>query len=141
MGDLQLEVMVDRLKKRFGVEVLLTRPRVPYRETIKGKAEDEYRHKKQTGRPRPVWRGASAAPAAQARDGFKFVDEIKGGVVPNQFIPAVEKGVIAGMEKGPLGGYPVVDVQGHCSSASITTSIHRKWRSRSRPRPASIRPC
>jgi elongation factor G len=49
MGDLQLEIMVDRLKKRYGVEVLLTRPRVPYRETIKGKAEDEYRHKKQTG--------------------------------------------------------------------------------------------
>jgi len=110
MGDLQLEVMVDRLKKRFGVEVVLSRPHVPYRETIRGKAQGEYRHKKQTGgrgqfgevhlRLEPLKRG----------EGFKFADEVKGGVVPNQYIPAVEKGVVAAMDRGPLAGYPVVDV-------------------------------
>jgi elongation factor G len=111
MGDLHLEILVERMKKRFGVEVLLSKPHVPYRETIKGRAEGDYRHKKQTGgrgqfgevhlRVAPLPRGAQ----------FEFVDEVKGGVIPNQYIPAVEKGVIAGMERGPLAGYPVVDVK------------------------------
>jgi elongation factor G len=111
MGDLQLEIMVERLKKRYGVEVELTRPHVPYRETIRGKAEDEYRHKKQTGgrgqfaevhlRVEPLPRG----------EGFKFVNEVKGGVIPTNYIPAVEKGVVAGLERGPLARSTVVDVQ------------------------------
>jgi elongation factor G len=109
MGDLQLEVMVDRLKKRFGVEVVLSRPRVPYRETIRNKAQDEYRHKKQTG-GRGQFGEVHLKPRKRG-EGFEFADEVKGGVIPNQYIPAVEKGVVAGMEKGPLAGYPVVDVR------------------------------
>ncbi len=111
MGDLHLEILVERLKKRFNVDVALTKPHVPYRETIRGKAQDEYRHKKQSGgrgqfgevhlKVEPLPRGGK----------FEFVDEIKGGVIPGQYIPAVEKGVVAGMEKGPLAGYPVVDVR------------------------------
>jgi elongation factor G len=111
MGDLHLEILVERLKKRFGVDVILSKPHVPYRETIRGKAQDEYRHKKQSGgrgqfgevhlKVEPLPRGGQ----------FEFVDEVKGGVIPGQYIPAVEKGVVAGMEKGPLAGYPVVDVR------------------------------
>ncbi|MEO5988922.1 MAG: elongation factor G, partial [Candidatus Eisenbacteria bacterium] len=111
MGELHLEILVERLRKRFGVDVTLTRPRVPYRETIRGTAQDEYRHKKQSGgrgqfgevhlRVEPLPRGGK----------LDFVDEVKGGVIPGQYIPAVEKGVVAGMEKGPIAGYPVVDVR------------------------------
>lgn len=111
MGELHLEILVERLRKRFGVEVVLTRPRVAYRETIKAIAQDEHRHKKQSGgrgqfgevhlRVEPLPRGGR----------LEFVDEVKGGVIPGQYIPAVEKGVIAGMERGPVAGFPVVDVR------------------------------
>lgn len=111
MGDLHLEVLVERLKKRFHVEVGLSKPHVPYRETIRRTAQGEYRHKKQTGgrgqfgevhlRVDPLPRGKQ----------FEFANEVKGGVIPGQYIPAVEKGVVAGMERGPLAGYPVVDVR------------------------------
>ncbi|HET9325370.1 MAG TPA: elongation factor G [Candidatus Eisenbacteria bacterium] len=111
MGDLHLEVMVDRLKKRFGVEVLLNKPRVPYRETIRQKAEDQYRHKKQTGGRGQFGEVHLRLEPRKRGEGFEFADEVKGGVIPNQFIPAVEKGVIAGMDRGPLAGYPVVDVR------------------------------
>ncbi len=110
MGELQLDVMVDRLKKRFGVEVLLQRPRVPYRETVRGTAKGEYRHKKQTGGRGQFGEVHLRVEPRKRGEGFVFLDEIKGGVVPNQFIPAVEKGVVAGMDKGPVAGYPVVDV-------------------------------
>ena len=111
MGDLQLEIAVDRLKKRFGVEVVLSKPHIPYRETIRSKAQDEYRHKKQTGGRGQFGEVHLKLEPRKRGEGFEFADEIKGGVVPNQYIPAVEKGIVAGMERGPLAGYPVVDVR------------------------------
>jgi elongation factor G len=111
-GELHLDIFVRRLKQKYNVDVDLHEPRVPYRETIKATVKDsEFKHKKQTGghgqyghvhlRLEPLKRG----------QGFEFVDEIVGGVVPGKFIPAVEKGVVEAMKEGVLAGYPVVDVR------------------------------
>jgi len=108
-SQLHVEIAVARLKKRYGVEVILHPPKVPYRETIKGKAEAHGRHKKQTGghgqfadcriRVEPLPRGAD----------FEFVDDIYGGAIPRNFIPAVEKGIQEARRRGFLAGYPMVD--------------------------------
>jgi elongation factor G len=110
-GSTHMEVLVERLKDRFGVEVELNRPRIPYRETIRKKGETQYRHKKQSGgrgqygdvhiRLEPSGRGA----------GFEFIDAITGGVIPSKYIPAVEKGIVESMEHGALAKAPVVDVK------------------------------
>ncbi|MBX2976739.1 MAG: elongation factor G [Ignavibacteriaceae bacterium] len=111
-GELHLALAVKRLKERYKVEVDLVEPKIPYRETIKGRVDDvEYKHKKQSGgrgqfghvhfKMEPVPRGT----------GFEFVDAIVGGVVPGRFIPAVEKGIIETMTKGVLSGNQVVDVK------------------------------
>jgi elongation factor G len=110
-GPTQVDLIVDKLKTRFGVEVNLEKPRIPYRETIKGKTEVQGKYKKQTGgrgqygdcwlRLEPLERGG----------GFEFVDEVKGGVIPSKYIPSVEKGVIEAMQEGSLGGSQVVDVK------------------------------
>jgi elongation factor G len=104
-------VVVGRLRKRYKVEVNLKKPKIPYRETIKGSAEAHGRHKKQTGghgqfgdckiRMKPLPRGAD----------FQFVDDIFGGSIPKNFIPAVEKGIQEARLKGYLAGYPMVDFQ------------------------------
>jgi len=111
-GELQLSLAVKRLKERYNVEVDLVKPKIPYRETIKGSVADvEYKHKKQSGgrgqyghvhfKMEPMPRGA----------GFEFVDAIVGGVVPGRFIPAVEKGIQETMLKGVLSGCKVIDLR------------------------------
>ncbi|MEW5979835.1 MAG: elongation factor G [Acidobacteriota bacterium] len=109
MGQLHIETMVARLKKRFGVDVTLKPPKVPYRETIRGRADVQGRHKKQSGghgqygdckiRMEPLPRGGS----------FQFDNEIFGGAIPKNYIPAVEKGILEAAARGFLAGYPVVD--------------------------------
>ncbi len=111
LGATHLEVMVERLKTIFGVEVDLGKPKIAYRETIRKTADAEHKHKKQTGghgqyghvkiRLEPLPRGA----------GYEFVDQIVGGVIPKNFIPSVDKGIREAMKKGVLAGYPVVDVR------------------------------
>lgn len=111
LSDLHLSVCLGRMKRRFNVSVKTSPPKIPYRETITATADAHYRHKKQTGgrgqfgevyiKLEPLERGA----------GFEFVNEIFGGAIPNQFIPAVEKGIVETMAEGVLAGYPVVDVR------------------------------
>lgn len=111
MSQVHVEVAVDRMKRRFGVEVDLHPPRVPYRETVKGSAKAQGRHKKQTGgRGQFADTWMEVAPRARG-EGFEFVDKIVGGAIPRNFIPAVEKGIVEAMGDGFLAGYPLVDVQ------------------------------
>jgi elongation factor G len=111
LGELHLKLMLERMKERYQVEVKSRPPRIAYRETISAKADGHHRHKKQTGgagqfgevflRIEPLSRGA----------GFEFADEVKGGTIPNQFLPAIEKGVRMVLEGGAVAGYQLQDVR------------------------------
>ncbi|MBI5682561.1 MAG: elongation factor G [Deltaproteobacteria bacterium] len=111
VGQVHLEVSIDKMKRKYGVDVELNIPRVPYKETIRSSVKIQGRYKKQSGgrgqygdcwlELKPMPRGA----------GFEFIDNIVGGVIPRQYIPAVEKGVVEAMHSGILAGYPAVDVQ------------------------------
>jgi len=111
MGEMHLDVMIERLKRRFSVEVETEPPSVPYRETIKTSAKAQGRYKKQTGgrgQYGDTWLEIEPLPRGQ---GFEFVDKIVGGAIPRNYIPSVEKGVVETMEEGVLAGYPVVDMR------------------------------
>ena len=110
MGDTQVDMLLSRLKEQTGVEVKLVPVRVPYRETIRKTAEAQGRHKKQTGGAGQFgdcWLRLEPNPGG----GYEFVDEIKGGAIPNGLIPAVDKGVQDAMKEGFLAGYPMVDIK------------------------------
>jgi len=111
MGDSHLEIIADRLKRKFGVEVVLSAPRVAYRETIKRKGSAQGRYVKQTGGRGQYGVCELEVEAVPRGAGFEFADEIFGGAIPNQFIASVEKGVRKALEEGVLAGYPVVDLK------------------------------
>jgi elongation factor G len=111
LSQVHVEVIVERLKSRFGAEVTLKPPRVPYQETIRRSAKAHGRHKKQTGGRGQFGDCHIEIEPLQSGDGFEFINAIKGGVIPSGFIPAVEKGVVEAMGEGAVAGYPVKDVR------------------------------
>ena len=123
MGELHLDIIVDRMKREFSVEANIGKPQVAYRETIQQEAEAECKYIKQTGgrgqyghvklRVKPLQRleeGATVPKNVKREEGFEFIDSIKGGVVPNEYIPAVQKGIKEAMERGIVAGYKMVDI-------------------------------
>jgi elongation factor G len=136
-GQPHIEALVSKLKRRYHTNVILHEPKVPYRETVRAKAEAQGRHKKQSGghgqfgdcklRIEPQPRGS----------GVVFANEIFGGSIPRQYVPAVEKGVRESAARGYLAGYPVVDIKVTSSTAATTTWIRARWPSRSPRAPAS----
>ncbi|MCD6015856.1 MAG: fusA [Solirubrobacterales bacterium] len=111
LSQIHVEVIVDRMKRRFGAEIELHPPRVPYLETIRKPAKAHGRYKKQTGGRGQFGDCRIEIEPAQTGEGFEFVNAIKGGVIPGGFIPAVEKGIVEAMAAGVLAGYPMKDVR------------------------------
>ena len=123
MGELHLEILVDRMKREFNVVANVGKPQVAYRETVLGSSDAEGKYIKQTGGKgqyghvkiklkhlEPIEEGAKIAKNVTREDHFEFINNIKGGVIPGEFIPAVEKGIRESLSRGILAGYPIVDV-------------------------------
>jgi len=123
MGELHLEIIVDRMKREFGVEANVGKPQVAYRETVLGQAEAESKYVRQTGgrgqyghvkiklkKLEPIEEGAKIPKNVKRSEGFEFINAIKGGVIPQEYIPAVEKGTKEAMERGILAGFPMTDI-------------------------------
>lgn len=111
MGQVHIEVTVEKMRRKFGVEVHLKTPKVPYKETIKGKTNVQGKYKKQSGgrgQFGDAWLDIEPLPRGT---GFEFADKIVGGVIPHQYRPAVEKGIVEAMQEGVLAGYPMVDIR------------------------------
>jgi elongation factor G len=111
MGELHLEIIVDRLKREFGVVAEVGRPEVAYRETATAPSDGSYKHSKQSGGRGQYGHVVMTLEPQDPGTGFEFVNEIVGGRIPQEFIPSVEKGVIQALESGPFAGYPVVDMK------------------------------
>lgn len=111
MGELHLEIIVDRMKREFKVDANVGRPQVAYKETIRKKVQQVYKHVKQTGGRGQYAHVEIEIEPNEKGKGFEFVDDIKGGVIPKEYIPAVEEGIEEQMKNGILAGYPVIDVK------------------------------
>jgi len=111
VGQVHLEVLSSKIKRKYGVEMSLATPKVPYKETIKGKARVQGKHKKQSGGRGQYGDCWIELEPVESGSGLVFEDKIVGGVIPQQYRPAVEKGIQEAMEKGVLAGYPVVDIK------------------------------
>ena len=111
MGELHLEIIIDRLRREFSVDANVGKPQVAYRETLNSAVEQEHKYSKQTGGRGQYGHVYLRIEPQQRGEGFEFVDQIKGGVVPREYIPAVQKGVVEAMESGIVAGYPVIDLK------------------------------
>ena len=120
MGELHLDIISNRLKREFKVEASVGRPQVAYKETIKETAEAEEKYARQSGGRGQYGHVFLRVEPKERGEGFKFIDEVKGGAIPREFIPAVEKGVKEAMDKGVVAGYPMVDL----SCALFDGSFH-----------------